>query len=216
MIASNDNSAPPGAVLDPRWIAMAFLGLGMTAGGIAGAALTAPSVAAPPSIEAVNSEVNQSHRWGSPIGGLTDYGGDGVFDCEDYAWTKYVLLRRQGLPADDMAVVRVRYPSSHSRYGWNGAAPGDDHVVLVVRTVHGLRVLDNRYPMVTSPTALERVGYVPYDGWWPNGVPVPNRGPVLTALVQPPAANDEPALQVIPPVWLEPDAIGADLTSFAD
>lgn len=107
-------------------------------------------------LRAVNSFVNrQPYRtdaelwekrdyWATPLEFLRHSG-----DCEDYAITKYVSLRRLGVPADDLRLLVVRD-------SWRAV----DHAVLAARDDGTWYVLDNLSPVVVPQD--EAVTYAPY------------------------------------------------------
>jgi len=70
----------------------------------------------------------------------------GEGDCNEYAWTKFMLLAWSGIPMGAMRVAEVRVPQT-----------GDLHVVLLVRTQEKVLVLDNLTPTIwpTSATNYE-------------------------------------------------------------
>src|SRR3954468_1815423 len=62
---------------------------------------------------------------------------EGEGDCNEYAWTKFMLLAWSGIPMGAMRVAEVRVPQT-----------GALHVVLLVRTDEKLLVLDNLTPTI--------------------------------------------------------------------
>jgi len=101
------------------------------------------------------SETNwhEANHWETPFEFLTRSG-----QCQDYAITKYLLLRAADVPDDVMRLVVLRDDRQ-----------GADHAVLVVYVNGEALLLDNQLSEVT-PT--ERIAYYrPYysineSGWW--------------------------------------------------
>lgn len=91
----------------------------------------------------INAEVNTIDRRTAPLAIEGD--PDNVFDCEDYAWTKYHMLKAAGVAADRMKLYAVR------------VANGTHHMILVVDDW----VLDNLEPRL-EPEEKAR-GY--YENW---------------------------------------------------
>jgi predicted transglutaminase-like cysteine proteinase len=82
-------------------------------------------------LEDVNRSVNASIKYRSET---LDHFDDGpeYGDCDDYALTKRNILLRRGFDASTLLFLYV-HPHGMS----------EDHTVLVVRTDHGLKVMDN-------------------------------------------------------------------------
>lgn len=116
-------------------------------------------------IERVNAEINRhpyvasEENWGrpdyweTPFEFLTRSG-----QCQDYAATKYFLLRAAGVPASDLQVVVVH--DSETRL---------DHAVVIVHPHGEALLLDNQIQRVIPFAATRR--YAPLyalneDGWW--------------------------------------------------
>ncbi|MBX6323911.1 MAG: transglutaminase-like cysteine peptidase [Rhodospirillaceae bacterium] len=116
-------------------------------------------------IEAVNAEINRSPyildivNWG-----LTDY-WETPFeflrksgDCEDYATTKYWILRALGMPAEAMQIVVLQDLNL-----------GIAHAVLVVRFQGRSLLLDNQMRTVVQAETVHHyhpVYAVNEGGWW--------------------------------------------------
>jgi predicted transglutaminase-like cysteine proteinase len=103
----------------------------------------------------VPSEVNwhESNHWETPFEFLRKGG-----QCQDYAVTKYLLLRAAGVPAADLRVVVVR----DTRLGL-------DHAVTVAYVGGKALLLDNLRRAVVSAASVH--DYQPYysineQGWW--------------------------------------------------
>jgi predicted transglutaminase-like cysteine proteinase len=77
-------------------------------------------------------------HWSSPLQVLGKAG-----DCEDYAITKYMLLRELGWSAADMMIVLLRDRRAR-----------EDHAVLAVRGGSGWRLLDNRWNRIDDDIAM--------------------------------------------------------------
>lgn len=73
---------------------------------------------------------------------LPNYG-----DCEDFALTKYVLLRDAGLQPSDM------------RFAVTLTETGEYHAVLIVESERGSTVLDNRFDLPLPWATLRDSGY---------------------------------------------------------
>jgi predicted transglutaminase-like cysteine proteinase len=116
-------------------------------------------------LERVNDAINRHpyvptetnwHRpmyWETPFEFLR-YGGQ----CQDYAITKYNLLRQAGVPADALRMVVLR-----------DTAIGLDHAVLVAYVDGEALLLDNLTPAIVTTDSVDI--YRPYysineDGWW--------------------------------------------------
>ena len=116
-------------------------------------------------IERVNTEINRhpyvasEENWGrpdyweTPFEFLTKHG-----QCQDYAVTKYFLLRAAGVPARDLQVVVV-----------HDAETRLDHAVVVVNPHGEALLLDNQIKHVVPFATARR--YAPIyalneDGWW--------------------------------------------------
>ncbi len=83
--------------------------------------------------------------WQTPFEFLTNRGGD----CEDYAITKYYLLREMGYKDADLKIVILK------------TQDGGGHAVLIVRDGDRWLLLDNRYKRVIDVTKIPEV-YTPY------------------------------------------------------
>jgi predicted transglutaminase-like cysteine proteinase len=84
-------------------------------------------------IEDTNRAVNHSIKYRPDV---VDHFDDSPEwgDCDDYALTKRDILLKRGF---DPSTVLFLYAHLH------GFEVGDDHIVLVVRTNYGLKVMDN-------------------------------------------------------------------------
>jgi predicted transglutaminase-like cysteine proteinase len=116
-------------------------------------------------LDRVNAEINRHpyvrsiDNWGNPNYWETPFeflkvGGQ----CQDYAITKYLLLRAAGVDEDDLRVVVVRDMNLQL-----------DHAILVVFVDGGALVLDNQIGRVLPATLIHH--YRPYysineAGWW--------------------------------------------------
>lgn len=94
----------------------------------------------PKAWERVNHEVNTVDRRFAPLALEGDL--DGVFDCEDYAWTKYHALASGGVSPADLRMYAVT------------ASNGSRHMILVARGW----VFDNLEPRL-EPEAKARQYY---------------------------------------------------------
>jgi predicted transglutaminase-like cysteine proteinase len=116
-------------------------------------------------VEIVNQRINAhpyvtsmqnwgvTNYWETPFEFLMRNG-----QCQDYAITKYLLLRGTGVPDDLMRVAIVH--DNISRL---------DHAILLVEVDGQALVLDNQASLVLPATAVTR--YAPYyaineTGWW--------------------------------------------------
>lgn len=116
-------------------------------------------------VERVNAEINrhpyvpsmrnwgESNHWETPFEFFRKSG-----QCQDYAVTKYLLLRAAGVPADRLRVV-VLYDTRL----------GLDHAVTVAYVDHQALMLDNQIPDVVPVESIDH--YQPYysineQGWW--------------------------------------------------
>ena len=116
-------------------------------------------------IERVNAAINhhpyvpsarnwrQVNYWETPFEFLRKNG-----QCQDYATTKFLLLRAAGVPNDDMRLVIV-----------HDIERGLDHAVLVVYVEGEAFVLDNLFTHVVRASSIHH--YRPYysineTGWW--------------------------------------------------
>ena len=107
-------------------------------------------------LDAVNRFVNaRPYRSDEAVWGVSDYwatplqflGRSG--DCEDYAITKYVSMRRLGMAATDLRLVVVRDTTRDLA-----------HAVLAARVDHAWLILDNLATGLGQ--GLELTAYVPY------------------------------------------------------
>ena len=130
-------------------------------------------------LDRVNAEINRHpyvrsiDNWGDPNHWETPFeflkvGGQ----CQDYAITKYLLLRAAGVDEDDLRVVVVRDMNLQL-----------DHAILVVFADGGALVLDNQIARVVPATLIHH--YRPYysineAGWWRH-IPV-RREPAPTVV----------------------------------
>lgn len=111
-------------------------------------------------LDDVNAQVNRDFRALAPIKpGDLDRGGDGKWDCEDYAGEKRQRLLEAGVPATAMRTWDVTV-------GW-----GELHQVLVVYGEDGAHVLDNLHNRPMAPEALAARSWN-YSGWAVNWPPV--------------------------------------------
>ena len=69
--------------------------------------------------EQINAQVNTLDRRTAPLAAEGD--DDGVFDCEDYAWTKYHALASSGVSPSDLRMYAVT------------VANGSRHMILVAK-----------------------------------------------------------------------------------
>ncbi len=116
-------------------------------------------------IERVNAEINRypyvasEQNWGRPDYWETPFEFlANAGQCQDYAATKYFLLRAAGVPADDLQVVVVR--DSETRL---------DHAVVIVDPHGEALLLDNQIKHVAPFASAHR--YTPLyalneTGWW--------------------------------------------------
>ena len=105
-----------------------------------------PSVARPRpprAWERVNTQVNTLDRRFTTPDRRGD--NDGVFDCEDYAWTKYDELQALGVSPNDMNLYAVT------------VANGTRHMILVAKGW----VLDNLEPRIEPEAKARRY----YSDW---------------------------------------------------
>ncbi len=96
---------------------------------------------------------HESNHWETPFEFLRKGG-----QCQDYAITKYLLLREAGVPASRLRLVVLR--DTHL---------GLDHAVTVAFLDDEALVLDNQQPTVVPASRLDY--YRPYysineQGWW--------------------------------------------------
>jgi predicted transglutaminase-like cysteine proteinase len=96
---------------------------------------------------------HESNHWETPFEFLRKGG-----QCQDYAITKYLLLREAGVPAASLRLVVLR-----------DAHLGLDHAVTVAFVEGEALVLDNQQPSVVPSSRLDY--YHPYysineQGWW--------------------------------------------------
>jgi predicted transglutaminase-like cysteine proteinase len=80
-------------------------------------------------------------HWATPFDTLES----GTGDCEDYAITKFAMLRAMNWPADDLRIVLV-YVSSKREY----------HAVEATRLAHDWLILDNALAGISPDTKLPR------------------------------------------------------------
>jgi predicted transglutaminase-like cysteine proteinase len=108
-------------------------------------------------LEAANAAVNAAVRYTSDLTrhGTADHWSsaletlaDGQGDCEDYAITKYAVLRATGIPEGDLRILLVR-----------DRAGGPDHALLAARAGERWSFLDNRWDTVEEE--MEAVWFVP-------------------------------------------------------
>ncbi len=116
-------------------------------------------------IRRVNAEINRHpyvssdtnwgrpDYWETPFEFLTKSG-----QCQDYATTKYFLLRAAGVPADDLRIVIVQ--DSETQLA---------HAVVIVEPQGAALLLDNQITRVVPFATARR--YQPLyavneDGWW--------------------------------------------------
>lgn len=113
----------------------------------------------------VNAEINRipyvndiniygkTDYWATPIEFVKNGG-----DCEDFAITKYVLLRALGVPEERLRIVILQDLQKNI-----------PHAVLVVYTENGPMVLDNQ---IKTATPVERISHykpifsINRDAWW--------------------------------------------------
>lgn len=101
-------------------------------------------------VQAVNIEVNHARQWGEPCA----YCADAVYDCEDFAWTKFRKLIELGASPKDLEFHTYKLPGEQQT-----------HLVLVYKG----HVLDNRFDTVLSKRDIKRRGYrdTGKRGWQP-------------------------------------------------
>lgn len=125
------------------------------------AAYTSPTweklIADSKTLEDVNKNVNryqykddfqqfgQDEYWQTPFEFIKNRGGD----CEDYAITKYYILKAKGYKDEDLKIVILK------------TQDGGGHAVLIVRDGSRWLMLDNRYKRVIDVTKIPEV-YTPY------------------------------------------------------
>jgi predicted transglutaminase-like cysteine proteinase len=80
--------------------------------------------------------------WSAPLATLASGRGD----CEDYAITKYVLLRESGVAAKDLRLLLVRDTSIRQ-----------DHAVLAARENDRWFILDNRWTVVPESSEVRHL-----------------------------------------------------------
>lgn len=113
----------------------------------------------------VNTEINRipyvndinlygkTDYWATPVEFVTKGG-----DCEDFAITKYVMLRALGVPEERLRIVILQDMQKNI-----------PHAVLVVYTENGPVVLDNQ---IKTATPVERISHykpifsINRDAWW--------------------------------------------------
>ena len=131
-----------------RWSArraltfMVAVSLAFWLGMAAAVLLLIPALAKRPPAEwaRVNAQVNTVDRRFAPL--ATEGDADAVFDCEDYAWTKYHALQALGVAKERMRLFAVTI------------ANGQRHMILVADGW----VLDNLEPRI-EPEAKARRYY---------------------------------------------------------
>ena len=93
------------------------------------------------------SQFQQDEYWQTPYEFLAHGGGD----CEDYAITKYYLMKNIGYTDDQLQIVLLKVPG------------GEGHAVLTVKIGDKVYLMDNRYVKMIDVTKIPEE-YRPYYG----------------------------------------------------
>jgi predicted transglutaminase-like cysteine proteinase len=96
----------------------------------------------------------KSDYWETPVEFFKRGGGD----CEDFAITKYMLLRMMNVPKERLRIAIV-----------NDTEKGIHHAILIVYTDQGSMFLDNQIKQATytrASTRYEPIFSINEQSWW--------------------------------------------------